>query len=222
MSVGSEVFDPSPVGRAAPIPEPMRPVMADPGAWAVLAFSTTSFMLGLYNAQLVDPNGLALVIPVAFVFGGVVQILVAVLEVIRGNLFGAAVFGSFGPFWIIYGLIEDRYSGKVATAAAAAKDPAAVTSAVTVFLVMFAVLTLLFLVASLRTDVVLVAILLLLLVALILLAAGVHQGNLGLQKTSGWLTLVFGILGWYHGGASVIEATFKRPILPLGTLARAA
>ena len=38
---------------------PARPAMADPGAWAVLAFSTTSFMLGLYKAQLVDANGAA-------------------------------------------------------------------------------------------------------------------------------------------------------------------
>ena len=105
-----------------------KPAMADAGAWAVLAFSTTSFMLGLYNAHIVDANGAALVVPVAFVFGGLIQILVAILEVVGGNLFGAVVFGTFGPFWVIYGWIQDKYAAKVITAGTAAHDPKALTS----------------------------------------------------------------------------------------------
>lgn len=34
--------------------------MADGTGWAVTAFSTTFFMLGLYNAGLVDPKGLGI------------------------------------------------------------------------------------------------------------------------------------------------------------------
>lgn len=197
---------------------PARPAMADPGAWAVLAFSTTSFMLGLYKAQLVDANGAAIVIPMAFLFGGLVQVVVAVLEVIRGNLFGAVVFGSYGPFWIIYGLIEERYAGKVASAGAAVKDQLAVSSALTVFLAMFAILTFFFLIASLKTDMVLVAVFALLLAAFVLLALGIHSGNTGLEKTSGWLTLIFAVLGWYHGAGGLIAATFGRKVLPVGPL----
>ena len=70
--------------------------MADGTAWAVTAFSTTSFMLGLYNAGLVDPKGLAVVLPVAFFFGGLMQVIVAILEIQSGNPFGATVFGSYG------------------------------------------------------------------------------------------------------------------------------
>jgi GPR1/FUN34/yaaH family len=66
-----------------------RPGLADPGAWAVTAFATTSFMLGMYNANLINAAGAAIVIPVALFFGGLIQIIVAILEIFRGNLFGA-------------------------------------------------------------------------------------------------------------------------------------
>ena len=62
--------------------------MADPAAWAVTAFATTSFMLGMFQTGLLNAAGIPIVLPAAFFFGGLVQIIVAVLEVSRGNLFG--------------------------------------------------------------------------------------------------------------------------------------
>jgi succinate-acetate transporter protein len=61
-----------------------------PGAWAVTAFATTSFMLGWYNAGEIGSASLPIVFPVAFFFGGLVQIVVGVLEIARGNLFGGS------------------------------------------------------------------------------------------------------------------------------------
>ena len=86
------------------------PGLADPGAWAVTAFATTSFMLGMYNAGLLNAGGAAIVIPVALFFGGLIQIIVAILEIIRGNLFGAVVFGTYGPFWVIFGVLQTLYA----------------------------------------------------------------------------------------------------------------
>lgn len=207
-----------PVGSRQPDAAPLRSMtLGDPGSLGVLAFSTTSFMLGLYNAGLVDPRGAGLVIPVALIFGGFIQVTVAVLEVFRGNVFAAAVFGSFGPFWISYGLIESIFAAQVTEKGGAA----ALTSGLTVFLSMFTVLAVVFLIASLRTDMVLVAVLGLLVVALVLLILGVHFGDTGLEHVSGYLTLAFAALGWYHGAADVIGFTFGRSVLPTGSLARA-
>jgi len=198
--------------------------IADPGPLGVLAFSTTSFMLGLYNAGLVNPAGAALVIPVALIFGGGIQIIAAIFQLLRGNVFGAAVFGSFGPFWIIYALISNTYAGKVASAATAAKTDvaAAEASAVTIFLAMFTVLAVIFTIAALRTDAVLVTVLALVTAALVLLALGhTGGGHESLIHASGWITLVFGVLGWYHGASHLIEFTFKRSVLPLFPLSDA-
>lgn len=202
---------PTPAGPAQP--PAIRPPMADPGAWAVTAFATTSFMLGMYNTHLLNVSGVPIVFPVAFFFGGLIQIVVAILEISRGNLFGAVVFGSYGPFWVIYGAIETLYGSSI---------PAAhLGSAVSLFLAMWAVLTFYFFIASLRTDAVLVAIIGLIFIGLVLLSIGAGANSTVITEAGGWVTLAFAVLAWYHAAGDVIADTFGRPVLPVWPLRRA-
>lgn len=196
----------SPGGLAEKLP------MADPSHWAVSAFATTSFMLGMYNAGLLDPRGAPIVIPAAFFFGGLVQLIVGVLEINRGSVFGAVVFGTYGPFWIIYGAIETLYGPTI--------PPAALNSAVSLFLAVFAVLTFYFFIASLRTDRVLVAVFALIFVGLVLLSIGAGSSAVGVTRAGGWVTIAFAVLAWYHAAGGVIASTFGRPVLPMGNLRR--
>ena len=184
--------------------------LADPGAWAVIAFATTSFMLGLYNTHLIGQGSLPIVFPVAFFFGGLIQILVALLEIGRGNVFGAVVFGSYGPFWVIFGAIQVWFA-KMSTASS-------VGAGVALFLAMWAVLTFFFLIASLRTDWVLVAIFALIFIGLVLLAIGFQSGTLSWIKAGGWVTIAFAVLAWYHAAADVINFTFGRQMLSVGRI----
>lgn len=200
----SQTIDQSMQGRSA------VSSLADPGAWAVTAFATTSFMLGMYNAHLLNAGGAAIVIPVAFFFGGMVQIIVAILEVVRGNVFGAVVFGTYGPFWVIYGFIAQHYAGVLA--------PASVGSALALFLAMFAVLTFYFFVASLKTDLVLVVVFALIFIGLVLLAIGAGSGHVDWTKAGGWVTLAFAVIAWYHAAGDVIAHTFGHTVLPMGRL----
>lgn len=192
----------------------IRPPIADPGAWAVTAFGTTSFMLGMYNAHLLPVAGVAVVIPVAFFFGGLIQIIVGILEVMRGNVFGAVVFGTYGPFWVIFAAIETWFAAKIPASAA--------DSALCLFLAMFAVITFYFVIASLRTDAVLVAIFVLIFAGLVLLSIGAGLPDITLTKAGGWVTLAFAVLAWYHAAGDVIAHTFGRTVLPMGALRRAA
>lgn len=185
--------------------------LADPGAWAVTAFATTSFMLGLYNTHLIGQGSLPIVFPVAFFFGGMIQILVGILEVGRGNVFGAVVFGTYGPFWVIYAAIQTWFA-KMASPASS------VDAGVALFLAMFAVLTFFFLLASLRTDRVLVAIFALIFLALILLAIGAQSGAIGWTKIGGWVVIIFAVLAWYHAAADIINFTFGRRVLSVGKI----
>jgi succinate-acetate transporter protein len=57
-----------------------------------------------------------IVLPTAFFFGGLEQIIVAVLEISRGNLFGAALFGTYGLFWVMFGAFETLYATSVPAA----------------------------------------------------------------------------------------------------------
>jgi succinate-acetate transporter protein len=195
---------------------PQGPRIGDPGPLGVLAFSATTLMLGLYNANIADHNGAGIVIPVALMLAGMIQVLAAVLEVVRGNTFTAAVFGCFGPFWLIYGLIEDKYAAKIIAAGSAAKDASALTSALTVFLGVFGVLVAIFFVAALKLDAVLRNLLGVLVVAIALLAFGIHGDHEGMVHVSGYLTIVVAALGLYHGAAGLLAFTWERDVLPLG------
>jgi hypothetical protein len=80
--------------RQAP---PARAVMANPAPWAVTAFATTSFMIGMYRTHMLDNRGIPIVLPAALFFGGLVQIIIAVMEFTRGNLFARFWPGTTRP-----------------------------------------------------------------------------------------------------------------------------
>lgn len=185
-----------------------KAAMANPAPWAVTAFATTSFMLGMFQTGLLNNAGVLIVLPAAFFFGGLVQIIVAIMEFSRGNLFAGAVFGTYGPFWVMFGAFETLYAASV---------PAAqLSSATSLFLAVFAVVTLYLAVASLRTDLVLTVIIWLIFVGLVLLSIGAGASSSGITKAGGWVVLVFAVLAWYHAAGDIIESTFGRKILPFG------
>lgn len=179
---------------------------ADPAHWAVFAFATTSFALGYVNSGWIGSTAVGVVLPIALLFGGLVQLMVAVLEVFRKNIFGACVFGTYGPFWIIYGLYVEFFASSVSKADA---GPAAA-----LFLAMFAVMTFFFVVASFATDWMLVAVFSLIDVALILLAIGAGEANATLTHIGGYVTIAFAVLAWYHALGGIVEGTFGRNLLP--------
>ena len=189
-----------------------KETFADPAHWAVTAFATTSFMLGFVNAHLINPSALGIVIPVTLIFGGLVQLIVAIIEVTRGSTFGAVVFGTYGPFWIAYGLYVIFFASKVTDGGTAAA----------LFLAMFAVVTFYLFIASLKTDAVLAVIFFLIDVALILLAIGAANGSNSITEIGGWVTMIFAVLAWYHAAAGLIASTWGREVLPVGPIGKKA
>jgi hypothetical protein len=85
---------------------------------------------------------------------------------------------------------------------------------------MFAVITFYFVIAALRTDMVLVAVFALIFIGLVLLAIGAGTATTGLTEAGGWVTLAFAVLAWYHAAGDVIGYTFGRRVLPMGSLRR--
>ena len=182
--------------------------MANPAPWAVTAFATTSFMLGMYQTHILNNAGILIVLPAAFFFGGLVQIIVAIMEFSRGNMFGGAVFGTYGPFWVMFGAFETLYAASV---------PAVqLNDAISLFLAVFAVITFYLGIASLRTDLVLTVIIWLIFIGLVVLAFGAGANNIDVTEAGGVIVLIFAILAWYHAAGDIIESTFGRKVLPFG------
>jgi succinate-acetate transporter protein len=193
---------------AQQVPPPARTGMANPAPWAVTAFATTSFMIGMYQTHMLDNRGLPIVLPAALFFGGLVQIIVAIMEFTRGNLFAGAVFGTYGPFWVILGVFNTLYATGI---------PAVqLSDANSLFLAMFAVISFYLAIASLRTDLVLTVIIWLIFIGLVVLAVGAGANNVDITEAGGWIVLAFAVLAWYHAAGDIIESTFGRKILPFG------
>ena len=205
MTTSDEIRQ-SPPGQVNHVAAPVG--MANPAPWAVTAFATTSFMLGMYQTHILNNAGILIVLPAAFFFGGLVQIIVAIMEFSRGNMFGGAVFGTYGPFWVMFGAFETLYAASV---------PAVqLNDAVSLFLAVFAVITFYLGIASLRTDLVLTVIIWLIFVGLVVLSVGSGANNVDVTEGGGVIVLIFAILAWYHAAGDIIESTFGRKVLPFG------
>jgi len=193
-----------PAQQAPPAPTGM----ANPAPWAVTAFATTSFMLGMYQTHILNNAGIPIVLPAALFFGGLVQIIVAIMEFQRGNLFGGAVFGTYGPFWVIVGVFDTIYASSVPTVQA--------NDANSLLLAVFAVITFYLAIASLRTDLVLTVIIWLIFIGLVVLSVGAGANSIDITEAGGWIVLLFAVLAWYHAAGDIIESTFGRKVLPFG------
>src|SRR5579872_5555588 len=117
---------------------------ADPGPLGLAGFAMTTFVLSMFNANLVNGKGLPVVLGLALVYGGIVQLLAGMWEFRTGNTFGAVAFSSFGAFWISFWALQVFY----------AKDITGnVGNALGVYLWAWAIFTAYMTVAALRVSV---------------------------------------------------------------------
>jgi uncharacterized protein len=201
----------------APAPEPAERAVgwspADPGPLGLAAFAATTFMLSMFNSNLVRTSGLISMLGVAFAYGGIVQILAGMWEFRTGNTFGAVVFSSYGAFWVSFFLLV-----RVTPAALL------VPHAVSVYLYGWAIFTLLMLVASLRTTGVIAVVFVLLTITFFLLAIGwatlpSSSGNTWIHW-GGYFGLATAAFAWLGAFAAVVNSTFGRILIPVFPLKR--
>src|ERR1700754_4341657 len=77
-------------------------IPADPGPLGLAGFAMTTFVLSMFNADLVDKAGEPVVLGIALAYGGIAQLLAGMWEFRTGNTFGAVAFSSFGAFWLSF------------------------------------------------------------------------------------------------------------------------
>ena len=204
-----------PVGRSVG----WRP--ADPGPLGLAAFAMTTFVLSMYNANLINPAGRGVVLPLALIYGGIVQILAGMWEFRTGNTFGAVAFSSYGAFWIAVYFFNFVVFPATVVKTLALGGVSALHNADSLFLYAWAIFTTYMFIASLRTSAALACVFGVLTVTFFLLAignaslAGTTNTTNGTIKLGGWFGLVTAFLAWYASAAAVVNSTFGRVLLPL-------
>lgn len=195
---------------------PAKPVekstsaIADPGPLGLAAFAMTTFVLSVFNANIIGAAALsALFLPLALFYGGVVQILAGMWEFRKNNTFGALAFSSYGAFWITFAW----YARYLAPGLPTAREH----EAAGLFLLAWTIFTAYMLLASFGTTKVLTLVFACLFATFLLLTVGklAAPPNANILKAGGWVGLVTAALAWYHSASGVTTATLGRTILPV-------
>ncbi|MHB8531228.1 MAG: acetate uptake transporter [Solirubrobacteraceae bacterium] len=193
----------------AAAPTPVAPAgwaPADPGPLGLAAFAMTTFVLSMFNSNLVDGRGVAVVLGLALAYGGIVQLLAGMWEFRTGNTFGAVAFSSFGAFWISFWALNVFY----------AKDITGnVGHALGVYLYAWAIFTAYMTVAALRTSGAVLLVFVLLTVTFILLGVGATGAHKSVTEIGGYVGLATAAAAWYASFAAVVNSTFRRDVLPV-------
>jgi uncharacterized protein len=186
------------------------PAIADPGPLGLAAFAMTTFVLSVFNANIIGAAALvAVVLPLALFYGGAVQILAGMWEFRKNNTFGALAFSSYGAFWITFAWYV-RYVGP-------GLPIAREHEAAGLFLLAWTIFTAYMLLASFGTTRVLTLTFVCLFATFLLLTVGnlAAPPNATVIKAGGVVGLVTAGLAWYHSAAGVTNASWGRTLLPV-------
>lgn len=188
------------------------PPVADPGPLGLAAFAMTTFILSAFNAELVNAELEAVVLPVALFYGGIVQVLAGMWEFKRNNTFAAVAFSSYGAFWLSLATYLKLVAPDLPTA-----DAHVATG---LFLLAWTIFTAYMLIASLRVNGMLGVVFALLMVTFVLLTIGRLGSSESMSQIGGWLGLVTAFAAWYGSAAGVINSTWGRDVLPVFPVAK--
>jgi succinate-acetate transporter protein len=186
--------------------------VADPAPLGLAGFAMTTFVLSMFNANLVSASGEPVVFGLAFAYGGLAQLLAGMWEFRNGNTFGALAFSSFGAFWLSLFVFEVFFASQIPEADAG--------HAAGLYLWAWAIFTTYMFVASLRTTAAVALVFFLLATTFVLLAIGASGAHETVTHWGGYIGLATAAAAWYASFAVVTNSTFRRTVLPVYPLTR--
>lgn len=182
--------------------------VANPAPLGLAGFGLTTVVLSCMNAGLFPPEATPVVVPLAFAYGGLAQIIAGILEYKNGNTFGMVAFTSYGTFWWWYALLLWTIG------AGWIKPPHPAGIGIT--LLLWGIFTFYMWIPTFRTNTTLWLVFLTLWIAFVLLAGGDLGMGAGWHKAGGWDGLLCGTLALYLSFAEVTNATWGRSAIPVG------
>lgn len=192
--------------QAADTPSLVLPRIANPAPLGLAAFGLTTCVLSAINAGMLPHEAVPVVVPLAFAYGGVAQIIAGILEFRTGNTFGMVAFTSYGLFWWWFAFLQW-------TVGAGWLKPIP-PSAVATVLLMWGIFTFLLWIVTFRTSKAVFSIFLLLWITFFLLAAG--DFGYGTGRLGGYFGLLTGFDALFVAFIEILNATANRTVIPLG------
>jgi hypothetical protein len=188
-----------------------KSVFANPAPLGLIGFGLTTVMLSLINAGVLPKGGEPVILPLAFAFGGFIQMIAGVMEFRCGNTFGTVAFLGYGAFWWWFAFL-------VLLGGRGVLDLTQAGGTIAVTLIAWGVFSLCMWVATFRLTKALWCVFLTLWITFFLLGFGDLLGAHRLTQAGGWIGLFCGLGAMYTSFALVTNSTFGKTVLPLGAL----
>ncbi|OQV10531.1 hypothetical protein CLAIMM_14516 [Cladophialophora immunda] len=218
IMIPKDVFEKLYLTPQLPASGHLRSTFANPTPLGLVGFVMTTSPFACILMGWRGASDIGALIGVLYFFGGTIQLIACLLEFFLANTFPCIVFGTFGAFWLALGVTEQLVIPQ-------ADDPADFYASYAYVLAFFGVIILIFLVCSLRTNVVFVTLFLLIIIVTELLAAAywsladgaVPRGE-NLLKGAGVVTFIISMLAFYLLFTILLEAVDFPLTLPVGDL----
>ncbi|CAI7572250.1 unnamed protein product [Penicillium pancosmium] len=231
MPIPRDVFDKLYLTPKTPIAGNLRRTFGNPTPICLLGFlvAATPCAMITMGWRGSGGNGGA-VLPVYIFFGGLVQILGAIGEWIIGNTFPCVVFFTYGAFWVVQGTMNMPFYAVGQNYSPTGNSLEGMHTAeyhatLGFYYMTLAVISFVYLICSIRTNVCFFVALLSIVSGFSLLAGVFFQIALGhmaeaakLQKVAGAFILVLCVPAWYLFTAQLFEAVEFPIALPVGDL----
>jgi len=176
---------------------------ANPAPLGLSAFALTTFVFSIVNTGLIPASDTSF-LGLAFAFGGLAQLLAGIWEFRAGNTLSATTFVSFSAFWFSFGfgILTKTFSGAGAS----------------YYFLAWTILTLVFLLSALKTNLALIAFLFFLALTFLALTIGTFAGSDTWHVIGGWLGVVTAIVATYtalSGLLGSVKSAFSLPTFPV-------
>lgn len=175
----------------------------NPAVVGLAGFGLTTLILQFHN---VGWCGVGPVVSLAFVFGGLAQMIAGFQEFKCGNNFGFSAFVSYGSFWVALGVIFMLNYFNIYHSS---------TTDVGWFLVVWTLYTAIMWVAAMRIHTAMAITFTLLLLGFILLDLA-HFGYPQMTVVAGWELMACALSAWYMMAHVIYAQVFGRDVLPVG------
>ena len=182
---------------------------ANPAPLGLLGFGTTTVLLNLHNAGLIELG--TMIMGMGICYGGIAQVIAGIMEWKKNNTFGTTAFTSYGLFWL--SAVVLIWTPKSLAAPTSA-------TALAAYLAVWGLFTAVMFVGTLRLSRALQFVFGTLTILFFLLAYAKYVGSTGLTQLAGYEGIVCGLSAMYTGLAQVLNELYGRVVLPLGPVAK--
>ena len=188
---------------------PRSAEVANPATLGLAGFALTTFILNLHNAGFI---GIGAALPLGLLFyGGLAQLVAGFLEFRTGNTFGMTAFSSYGAFWISLASMVLLQMNKIIS-------PEAAQGWLLATLVAWTFFTFVLWIATFKHNKALVLVFTSLLILFGLLDVHVWKGSELIGHIAGYEGIFCALTAWYLMAAIIINDSFGREVLPVGSL----